>query len=145
VFGGCPSSGPVVAVLGNTVAVSWTTLVNNKMILRTAFSDDKGRHFAAPIAVELENATGVIGIALENDHSSLLAWTQADANGEAIKFARVFDDGRIEHRTTAHSLGDRGTYKWQAQHMAKANDAVCIGWHDEQGKRLGLVKVLVAE
>ena len=145
VFDGCPSSGPVIAVLQNTVAVAWTTLVNNRLIVRAAFSEDNGRHFAAPIDVELENATGVSGIAMESAHSALMVWTGSGIKGEMIKLARIFDDGRIEHRTTVHTLPNGGAYKWPGPRMVKTNDFVIVGWHDEQGKKLGLIKVNVAE
>ncbi|MDD2724326.1 MAG: hypothetical protein PHH59_09935 [Methylovulum sp.] len=144
VFDGCPSSGPVIAVLQNSVAVAWTTLLNNKLIVRAAFSEDNSRHFAAPIDVELENATGVSGIAMESAQSALLVWTSSSTAGEMIKLARIFDDGRIEHRTTVHTLPN-GSYKWPGPRMVKTNGSVIVGWHDEQGKKLGLVKVKVTE
>ncbi len=144
-FDGCPSSGPVLAVLKNTVAVAWTTLINNRLIVRTAFSQDNGDHFAVPIDVELDNATGVSGIALESPQSALLVWTGIDTKGSAIKLARVYADGRIEHRTTVHRLTNDGTYKWPGPRMVKTNHGIIIGWNDEQSKKLGLVKVKLVE
>ncbi len=145
VFDGCPSSGPVIAVQQNTVAVAWTTMVNNMMIVRAAFSEENGRHFAAPIDVELENATTVSGIAMESAHSALVVWTGSGSKGEMIKLARVFADGRIEHRTTAHTLTSGGGYKWPGPRMVKTNDSVIVGWHDEQGMKVGLTKIKVNE
>lgn len=145
VFDGCPSSGPVINVLKDTLTVAWTTLANNMMIVRAAFSEDNGRHFSAPIDVELENATGVSGITMENPHSALIVWTSSSIKGEVIKLARVFDDRRIEHKTILHSLTNGGGYKWPGPQMVKVGRDVIVGWHDEQNKKLGLVKVKVTE
>ncbi|NOU23804.1 MAG: hypothetical protein HOO93_18815 [Methyloglobulus sp.] len=143
VLDGCPSKAPAIARLDSTVGIAWLTSVKDKTRIRAAFSKDKGQHFAVPIELELENAGGVSGIEMDSPHSALVAWTVIGKQGEMTKLARVFDDGRIEHRTTVHSLSDGKAYKWPGPRMTKAKDTVIIGWNDEQAKKLGLVKVQV--
>lgn len=145
VLDGCPSRGPALARLKNTAGIVWLTTVKDKTRIRAAFSNDNGQHFAAPIELELENAVSVSGIAMDSPHSTLVAWTSTSKQGEMTRLARVFDDGRIEHRTTVHALSGGKSYKWPGPRMTRTNDAIIIGWNDEHDKRLGLVKVQVGE
>ncbi|NOS74565.1 MAG: hypothetical protein HOP36_08515 [Methyloglobulus sp.] len=145
VLDGCPSKAPAIARLDSTVGIAWLTAVNDKTRIRAAFSTDKGQHFAEPIELELENAGSVSGIEMDSPHSALVAWTATGKQGEMTKLARVFDDGRIEHRTTVHSLSEGKAYKWPGPRMTKGNDIVVIGWNDEQAKKMGLVKVQVGQ
>ncbi len=141
----CPSKGPAISRYYNTVGVAWLTSANDKLIIRTAFSSDKGKQFSAPVDLELDAAASVSAIEMENPHSALVAWTSTGSKGETLKVARVFDDGRIEHGTTVHALNNGGAYKWPGPRMAKSNGSVIFAWNDEQGKKLGLVKVKVDE
>jgi hypothetical protein len=139
----CPSKGPAITRFADTVGVTWLTSVNDKLIIRTAFSSDKGKHFAAPVDLELDAAASVSAIEMENPHSALVAWTTTGSKGEMLKLARVFDDERIEHRTTVHALTNGGAYKWPGPRMVKVDGSVIFAWNDEQGKKLGLIKVKV--
>lgn len=145
VIEGCPARGPAIARLDNAVGMAWLTSVNDKTRIRAAFSSDNGHRFAEPIDLEIENAVGVSGIEMDSPHSALVAWTSAGKQGEMTKLARVYDDGRIEHRTVMHALANGAAYKWPGPRMTKANDAVIIAWNDEQAKKLGLVKVEVGQ
>lgn len=141
----CPSKGPAIARHENTIGVAWLTSVNDKLVIRTAFSDDKGGNFAKPIDLELDAASSVSGIIMESPNSALVAWTSTGSKGEMLKLARVFADGRIERRTTVHALDNGGAYKWPGPRMVKADGAALFAWNDEQGKKLGLIKVKVDE
>jgi hypothetical protein len=145
VIEGCPSRGPAIARMDKTVGVAWLTTIKDKAQVRMAFSNDDGHHFAAPIDLEPEKAVSVSGIEIDSPHSALVVWTSTGKQGEMTKLARVYDDGRIEHRTIVHELTDGKAYKWPGPRMTKANDSVIIGWNDEAGKKLGLVKVQLAE
>lgn len=143
VIDGCPSKAPAIARMDKSVSVAWLTTINNKTQIRAAFSNDDGQHFTAPIDLEPENAGGVSGIEMESPHSALVAWTITGTQGETTKLARIYDDGRIEHRTTVHFLSDGKAYKWPGPRMVKTKDSVIIAWNDEQAKKMGLVKVKV--
>ena len=145
VIEGCPSKGPAIARMGKSVGVAWLTSVKDKTRVRMAFSNDDGYRFAPPIDLELENAGSVSGIEMDSPHSALVVWTSTGKQGEMTKIARVYDDGRIEHRTTVHALANGAAYKWPGPRMTKTNDSVIIAWNDEQAKKLGLVKIQVAE
>jgi hypothetical protein len=145
VLDGCPSKAPAIARMDNTVGIAWLTSVNDKARIRAAFSSDQGQHFAMPTDLELENSVGVSGIEMDSPHSALVAWVSTGKQGEMTHLAKVYDDGRIEHRTTVHSMDNGAAYKWPGPRMAKADDSVIIAWNDEQAKKLGLVKVQVGQ
>ena len=141
----CPSKGPAISRYDNTVGVIWLTMVNDKFIIRAAFSGDKGAHFGKPIDLEPDGASNVSGIVMDSPHSALVSWTKSGDNGEVLKLARVFDDGRIEHPTVVHPLTNGGAFRWPGPRMVKSEDALIFSWNDEQDKKMGLVKVKVAE
>jgi hypothetical protein len=145
VFNGCPSSGPVVASSNNTVAVAWLTTIDNITRIRTAFSNDGGQHFALPIEIESKNPKGVSGIAVDGPDSVLVAWTTLESGGEMLKLARVFADGRIEQRTTVHSLANGKSYQWPGPSMIKTKESVIIAWLEEQENKFGIISVNVAQ
>lgn len=141
VIEGCPSRGPAVTKLDKVVAMAWLTAVKDKPRIRMAFSHDGGRRFGTPIDLEPEAGVSVSGVELEDAHTALVAWTTASKEGESSKLARVHDDGRVEHRTTVHSLTGGAAYKWPGPKMTKSNGAVLLSWNDEAAKKMGLVKV----
>jgi hypothetical protein len=145
VIEGCPARGPAIARLDKAVGMAWLTAINDKTRVRVAFSNDNGHRFAAPIDLEIENTVGISGIEMDSPHSALVAWTRTSKQDEMTQLARVYDDGRIEHRTTVHALANGAAYKWPGPRMTKANDTVIIAWNDEQAKKLGLVKVQVGQ
>jgi hypothetical protein len=145
VFNGCPSSGPVVASANNTVAVAWLTTIDNVTRIRVAFSIDGGHHFALPIEIESKNPKGVSGIAFTGPDSVLVAWTTLGPHGEMLKVAKVLANGRIEQRTTVHTLPDGKNYQWPGPMMVKAKEAVIIAWLEEPEKKLELISVNIAQ
>ncbi len=136
---GCPSSGPVISRFDQSVGIVWLTSVGDRYVARVAFSHDNGHHFEMPVDLGID-INSVNGIEMDSPHSALVVWT-----GQALTLARVYDDGRIDHRTNVLKSQDVNSLKWPGPHMTKTNDNVFIAWNDEQSKKLGIVKVRVRE
>lgn len=136
---GCPSSGPVISRFRQSAGIAWLTSVQDRYTIRVAFSHDNGGHFGLPVDLE-SNIASVNGIEMDSPHSALVVWT-----GQALRLARVYDDGRIEHRTDVLKPTQGQAFKWPGPRMAKTKDDVFITWNDEQSKKLGIVKVKVNE
>ncbi len=113
-------------------------------MVRAAFSHDHGRKFSPPIDVEVDGE-GVNGLVMDSSHSAFVLWTTNGNNGEIIKMARVFDDGRIEHRTTVLDPVQSHVYQWPGPSMVKIKGDVFVAWNDEESKKLGIVKMKVEE
>jgi hypothetical protein len=140
VFDGCPSSGPVISVLGDTVAVAWTTLVNNRLVVRAAFSQDGGGHFAKPVSLESEQATDVSGIVLENSDTAWVGWTGYEADGAMLKLSKVDSDGHITPPITMQHLADGEGYREPGPKLVAIQDGLLITWENASGTKRGLVK-----
>jgi len=140
---GCPATGPGIARFGDTVAVAWLTEVGNRYVVRAAFSRDRGRHFDPPRDLAAD-VGALAGIVMDAADSAWVAWTGFDGNGEAVKLARIFGDGRIEQRGSVLALGAGKAFRWPGPSLAKIPGAVLIAWQEQQTNQSGLLQVEVA-
>ena len=93
---GCPVNGPVVQASGNRVVVTWFTGANEKPTIKTAWSDDAGRTFTAPIVVAEKNVVGYVGSALLSDDDIVASWIcKASSERNAICYQKVDADGTL--------------------------------------------------
>lgn len=88
----CPVNGPAVAAQGNEVLVGWYTAGDDKPRVQLARSNDAGKSFIAPVAVDQGEAVqGRVAVALDTQQAWVL-WVREDANGQSLWLARYAPD-----------------------------------------------------
>jgi len=86
---GCPVNGPAVAAAGERVAVAWFTAAPSPRV-RTAFSDDGGARFGAPVEVDAGKPLGRVDLALTAEGDAVVSWLAlGDGSGEEGQRARI--------------------------------------------------------
>ncbi len=78
VIPGCPVNGPSVAALGDAVVVAWFTGAGNTPRVRTAFSEDAGATFHAPVTIDLGNPVGRVAVVMPQPGAALVTWLEDD-------------------------------------------------------------------
>ncbi len=94
-IGGCPVNGPAVAAAGRRVAVAWYTQSRDAPRVQVAFSNDAGKSFGAPIAVDSKVPLGRVDLVLHENADALVLWVAAEGKSASIRLARVTPEGRV--------------------------------------------------
>jgi len=129
---GCPVNGPALAADGNRVAAAWFTAPDGTPRVQAAFSDDSGRRFGPPIAVDADAPTGRVDAVLLDDGTALVSWIGQDADGSALRVRHVRPDGTAGRpRTVATVSPSRST---GMPRMVRAGDRVYWAWVGERGE-----------
>lgn len=101
---GCPVNGPVLAVRGENVALTWFTFGSDmRARVSCAFSKDGGRSFGPPIRVASTRAHGRVDALFDDSNRLLVTWLEADPGSAEWRVARVDVGGRVidERRVVA--------------------------------------------
>lgn len=88
----CPVNGPAVAADGERIVVAWFTGAGGERRVRAAWSENGGRSFAAPVAIDHDEPLGRVDLALGPDGDAWVAWlsTSGLPAGEAeIRLRRL--------------------------------------------------------
>ena len=85
----CPVNGPVLSARGRDVAIAWFTVQNDKGHAYTAFSQDAGRTFGAPIRLDDETSIGRVDIQLLPDGSAAAAYIEFAEKRAQFRVRRV--------------------------------------------------------
>lgn len=100
----CPVNGPALAAAGRRVAIAWFTAATDSARVKTAFSDDAGATFGAPVRVDGGNPAGRVDVALLQDGSSLVTWIERiGGDTAAVRVRRVDRAGRVSAPMTVAS------------------------------------------
>ena len=67
---GCPVNGPAIDAMGDVVAVAWFTGADDTQRVNVAFSQDGGKSFGRPIAIDEGAPRGRGGITILPDGSA---------------------------------------------------------------------------
>lgn len=93
---GCPVNGPVVIANGSTVVVTWFTAAGDRPTVKSAWSHDAGRTFAAPVVVAEQGVVGYVASAFLSDGSIAASWLCKGASeNNAICYRAVSRNGEI--------------------------------------------------
>jgi hypothetical protein len=97
----CPVNGPALARHASgeteTVWVAWFTAALGAPRVLAAVSDDGGRSFGEPVAVDDEGALGRVDLAVDAERGeAVVSWLDADGEGQAaVRLRRLGRDGRL--------------------------------------------------
>ncbi len=109
---GCPVNGPVLAVRGENVALTWFTFGSDmRARVSCAFSKDGGRSFGPPVRVANTRAHGRVDATFDESNRLLVTWLEADLGAAEWRVARidvagrVIDERRVVETTTTRESG----------------------------------------
>ncbi len=106
---GCPVNGPAVLARGRKVVVAWFTLAGGVPKIHLALSDNGGREFAAPLALDAGQALGRVDLAWTRDGFAL-SWMAQPGGAGVMRLARFSPDGKLLNRHDVTPLdGGRGS------------------------------------
>jgi hypothetical protein len=89
----CPVNGPMLSARGRNVVAAWFTVRNDRGEAWTAFSDDAGWSWGAPIRLDDAGALGRVDVELLDDGSAAATWVEfADRKAE-FRMRRVEPSG----------------------------------------------------
>jgi len=93
-IGGCPVNGPALAVHGERAVVVWFTMTDGTSgSVRAAFSENGGRSFGRPIAVDDGEPLGRVDVVWLEDGAALVSWIEQEGDGGSIRLRRVSPSG----------------------------------------------------
>lgn len=127
---GCPVNGPALAAKGDRVAALWYTMTGDKPAVKLAFSEDGGKAFGAPTALDSGHPAGRVDLVMLDDGSAVAAWLE---NGEepSILARRVKPDGSASAPyEVARSTGSRAS---GIPRLARWGNRVIAAWTDTSG------------
>ncbi|MCG2419666.1 hypothetical protein K8089_11590 [Aequorivita sp. F47161] len=90
---GCPVNGPSIASFKNNAAVAWFTAVNDNPKVQLAFSNDKGKTFAAPIQINTYETLGRVDVVMTSENTAIVSWMENVGEETLIQLMRVSADG----------------------------------------------------
>jgi hypothetical protein len=125
----CPVNGPAIASRQGKVAVAWFTAANNDSKLLMAWSNDDGRTFGNPIAVDIDRPVGRTDIELLDDGSAVVSWLRSgtDNHGE-ICLRQVSESGKLG---PVHVVASTGASRASGFPQMLRDDAgLVIAWTD---------------
>jgi len=82
---GCPVNGPQIDASGRALAVAWFTAADNRQRVYVAFSDDAGRTFAEPVAVDDGRPVGRVDLVLLDASLAFVTWIEQTAAGAEVR------------------------------------------------------------
>ena len=125
---GCPVNGPVVAALGDAVAVAWFTMAGGAPHVNVAFSSDGGRRFGAPIQTDMNVTFGRLGMLMPAADRVLVSSIERGNAGVELVVREVMRDGRTSAPVAvAPSTSDRSS---GFARMALSGRRVIFAWTD---------------
>ena len=125
---GCPVNGPRSEAIGNTLAIAWFTMANEKPRVNVIFSEDGGETFGKPMQVNDSTSGGRVDLVLLDEQSALVSWME----GPAIKVARVFSNGKKESTTTVSKSSESRSSGFPQ--LTKSGNTVMMAWTDDKNK-----------
>lgn len=133
---GCPVNGPRCEAIGNTLAVAWFTMANEKPAASVIFSDDGGETFNQPIQLnKSEEAIGRVDLVLLNEQTAVVSWME----GTNIHVAQVTKDGNVERVSVlAESSESRSSGFPQ---LTKGDGFIMAAWTDAEAKTVRTAKL----
>jgi hypothetical protein len=95
---GCPVNGPSIAANGQNLAIAWFTMLNEKPVVRIAFSSDGGENIGLPIKVDEGNPLGRIDLIYLNENEVLVSWMEERKDYAEIIGVRMNEKGFLGER-----------------------------------------------
>jgi hypothetical protein len=140
---GCPVNGPVVKANGSTVIVTWFTAADNNPVVKSAWSHDAGRTFAAPVTVANEGVIGYVASALLPDNSITASWLcKAPEQKNAICYRALNEDGELG---TVRRLETQGVVpRMSVPQLANIDGQLLFVWTDKVDDQLQIKSRFVA-
>jgi hypothetical protein len=100
----CPVNGPSLAARGRQVALAWFTAQGDRPRVSIAFSQDEGRSFGRPVAINDTSALGRVAVELLEDGSALVGWMETSPPAAAFRVRRAWPDGRTSKAVEVSSV-----------------------------------------
>ena len=123
----CPVNGPVVRASGDTVVVAWFTAADDVPLVKAAWSDDRGKTFAAPLVVSETVPLGHVGAALLPDGDLVVGWHERAGDGGArLALRRVSSSG--SRSDTFHLTEAAGVFAFSVPQLAYRDGRVVVAW-----------------
>jgi hypothetical protein len=125
---GCPVNGPAVDAVDGRVAVAWFTGAEPAPRVQIAFSDDSGKTFGEPVALDDGPVLGRTDVVLDEDGAAWVSWIANHNESAEILLQRVAPDGTenaprvVAQTTTARSSG--------FPILEKAQGSLFVAWVD---------------
>lgn len=140
---GCPVNGPAVAASGVRVDVAWYSQGSGVPLVQLVRSDDGGRTFGDPIAVDGDDPVGRVDVAVDGSGCGIVSWIGHETEGESSLLYRYF--GADGWRSETHSLAPISASRPSGfPRMARYEQGVMIAWTDV-GESGSQVKVAALE
>jgi beta-lactamase class D len=138
----CPVNGPVIRASGDQVVVAWFTAANDVPLVKAAWSDDRGKTFAAPVIVGNDIPLGHVGAVLLPDGDLVVGWHERAGEGEA----------RLALRRTAAN-GDRSDvyypaiapdiFAFSVPQLAYRDDAIVVAWTNSADNNYSVASAII--
>ena len=133
---GCPVNGPRAGAIGNSLAITWFSMNDNKGQVKVIFSADGGNTFNTPIQIDEGNPIGRVDIVMLDEKSVMVSWME----GTDIKAIKVKSDGTKEKPVMIAASSDARSGGFPQ--MTKAGDKIIFAWTDNKKKTIKLASLL---
>ena len=130
---GCPVNGPKAINLGNETAVVWFTAVDERPLVKMAWSDNGGESFDEPLIIDTispDGPKGRVDVVMIKPGLVLISWLGRNEEGNAVLYLRVVNkDGQMsESLQVANLKADRKTGFPQ---LEMKGDRVLVAWREK--------------
>jgi hypothetical protein len=142
-LGGCPVNGPSIAAAGQSVVVSWFTEAGRTARVLTAFSDDGGRTFSAPVRLDTMATLGRVDVVMPSATRAIVSFIERTADGARLVAREVRRDGGVGQPVVIASVSPERASGFAR--MTTAGGRLIVAWTDVQPKAPSRVRVASAE
>jgi hypothetical protein len=127
----CPVNGPALSARGRNVAIAWFTGTGDRGHVFAAFSNDSGKTFAAPIAIEDAGTEGRVAVELLATGSAIVSWVEFADQRSQVRIRQIDPSGA---RTESLNVASNGASRASGYpRMAVHGDELLLAWTDPSG------------
>jgi hypothetical protein len=91
----CPVNGPAIAAAGDLVGVAWFTAARDTPRVKVAFSEDGGRSFGEPVAIDGGSPEGRVDLHMLDARTAAVSWLERTSDGAEVRVRRVDASGAV--------------------------------------------------
>ncbi len=139
---GCPVNGPAIASHKNSLAIAWFTGVGENPKVQVAFSNDRGKSFAAPILINSHETLGRVDVVMLSENTAIVSWMETISDDTFIQAMRVSADGTKGFPVTISKTSFERSSGFPQLELA--GNTVYVAWTMVDGKKSSINTASIA-
>jgi hypothetical protein len=138
----CPVNGPVIRSRDSTAVVAWFTAVDDRPVVKVAWSIDSAKTFSDPVELDIERPLGHVGAALLPDGDLVVSWHRsAGQGGASLMLRRVSQDGTIGAPYQLSEAID--VFAFSVPQLASVGEDLIAAWTTEESGNFRIRSALI--